>query len=94
MLDSPQLCDIIYHMGRKAKVPQEVLEFKETVEKTGLIVSFNKIPNCKTWQVNVLITSKNNKHCIWHNDPEVKNIELSKFWESKAWKEYNVNKTS
>ena len=80
-------------MSRKPKVPPEVVEFKETVEKTGLTVILNKIRGCKTWSVSVLISTKNNMHCIWHNDSEMKNIELAKFWESKAWKEYNDRKT-
>jgi hypothetical protein len=94
MLDLGYSCDIIWHMGRKAKIPQEVLDFKQLVESKGLTVSLNKIPNCKTWDVGVLQQRKYNAHCIWNNDPEVKNLELNKFWDSKAWKEYSDEKAT
>lgn len=72
-------------MPRKAKIPQEFLDFKETVQKTGLTVSIERKYDKTIWVATVL---KGNK-CIWHNDGNPKTLELNQFWESGAWKAYD-----
>lgn len=71
-------------MPRKAKIPPEFNNFKEVVEKTGLVVRLERLIDKKIWVATVI----KDKHCIWHNDGNPKEIPLEKFWESVAWKTY------
>lgn len=71
-------------MARKRKIPQEFLDFKSNVEKTGLKATVEYLEYNKMWVASV----RNDKLCIWHNNGNPKEIELEKFWESKAWKTY------
>jgi hypothetical protein len=71
-------------MARKAKIPQEFLDFKLLVEQKGLKVMISRSYENSMWIATVIQGNK----CIWHNDANPKTLSLSKFWESTAWKTY------
>ena len=73
---------------KKTKIPPEYQNFKTDLESKGLRVMLSVMYNNNNWCATVM----KGKHCIWHNGSMFYDIPLEKFWESKAWKDYELSK--
>lgn len=79
-------------MARKKKIPDHILEFQDKVSKTGLKARLEYSKGSKDWSVSVIQVRGKTNICIWHNDIELKNLDLNIFWSSAAWKTYELSK--
>jgi hypothetical protein len=79
-------------MARKKKIPDHILEFQDKVAKTGLTTMVEYSKGSKNWSVSVIKATPRTNICIWHNDVELKNLDLNIFWSSAAWKNYELSK--